>query len=133
MNELIRKYRDKERYNLNCAESIVYAANEHYQLGLTDTALKMVAGFGGGLYEKHLCGIVSGAVAVLGVMFKDKMLDGDNLLEIAVNEFKKNFRTTFDEIECQYLVDYHRSEESGCNDMIFESASILANVIDKYI
>ncbi len=33
MNELIQKYRNKELYNLNCAEAMVYSANEYYQLG----------------------------------------------------------------------------------------------------
>lgn len=132
MNELIRKYRNKEFYSLNCAEAMVYSANEYYQLGLTEDALKMAAGFGGGIFEKHLCGIVSGAVAVLGVIFKGKMLDDKNLLEITVNDFKENFRQKYYEIDCQYLVDHYKSEETGCNDIIFESANILMKVIDKY-
>ena len=40
MNTLIRKYRNRDLYSLNCSEAIVYAANEYYDLGLSDNGLK---------------------------------------------------------------------------------------------
>jgi len=132
MNTLIRKYRNRDLYSLNCSEAIVYAANEYYDLGLSDNGLKMASGFGGGVFEKHLCGIVSGAVCVLGIMFKGKVLDGQNLLELTVKEFKEAFRNNYDEIECSYLLENHYSEEFGCNLMIYKSADLLKSVIDKY-
>lgn len=133
MHELIRKYRNKDLYSLNCAEAMVYSANEYYNLGLSQNALNMAAGFGGGIYEKHLCGIVSGAVAVLGMLFKGKMIGEVNLLEITVNEFKENFRKEYDEIECNYLLDHYKSEETGCNELIFKSADILKQAIENWI
>ncbi len=93
----------------------------------------MSAGFGGGIFEKHLCGIVSGAVCVLGIIFKGRIIEDINLLEITVNEFKEEFRNNFDQIECSYLIDNYFTEEQGCNKMICTSAKILKNVIDKYI
>ena len=92
MKNLVNKYRNKGLYSFNCAETMVYSANEYYQLELSEDALKMAAGFGGGMFEKHLCGIVSGAICVLGIMFKNKTLNDSNLLEITVNEFKEEFR-----------------------------------------
>lgn len=132
MNTLIRKYRNKDLYSLNCSEAIVYSANEYYNLGLSEDGLKMASGFGGGVFEKHLCGIVSGAVCVLGIMFKGKVLDGQNLLETTVKEFKEKFRINYDELECSYLLENHYSEEFGCNQMIYKSADLLKSVIDKY-
>lgn len=133
MDTLIKKYRNKNLYSLNCSEAIVYSVNEYYDLGLSENGLKMASGFGGGIFEKHLCGIVSGAVCVLGIMFKGKTLDNNNLLEIAVKEFKEEFRKNYDNLECSYLLDHHYSEEQGCNLMIYKSADILKRVIDKYI
>ena len=133
METLITKYRNKDLYSLNCAEAILYAANEHYNLELTENGLRMAAGFGGGMFEKHLCGIVSGSICVLGIIFKGKTLHNNNLLEIVVNEFKTTFREKYDNIECNYLLDNYYSEENGCNEMIYNSAEILKNIIDKYI
>jgi C_GCAxxG_C_C family probable redox protein len=133
METLITKYRNKELYSLNCAEAILYAANEHYNLELNENSLKMAAGFGGGIFEKHLCGIISGAICVLGILFKGKTLDNNNLLEIVANEFKSKFREKYNKLECNYLLDNFYAEEKGCNDMIYKSAEILKDVIDKYI
>lgn len=132
MDSLIRKYRNKDLYSLNCSEAILYSANEYYSLNLSENALNMSAGFGGGLFEKHLCGIVSGAVAVLGIMFKGKMVNEQNLLEITVNAFKEEFRGKYQEIGCQFLTDNYKTDEDGCNGMIFEGANILQRVITKY-
>ena len=133
MKNLIKKYRNKDLYSLNCAEAIVYSANEYYNLRLTENGLKMAAGFGRGIFEKHLCGIISGSICVLGVMFKDKTLDDNCLLEITVKEFKTEFLKKYDKLECEYLLDNYYSEEQGCNKMISNSADILSNVIDKYL
>jgi len=92
----------------------------------------MVSGFGGGLFEGHLCGIVSGAVAVLGLLFKGQELNGESLLEITVNEYKDTFRANYDKIDCNYLKENHYDENVGCNYLIYEGADILQNVIDKY-
>ena len=132
MKNLVNKYRNKGLYSFNCAETMVYSANEYYQLELSEDALKMAAGFGGGMFEKHLCGIVSGAICVLGIMFKNKTLNDSNLLEITVNEFKEEFRKKYDKLECNYLLDNYYSEEQGCNDMIVNAAEMLEFIIDKY-
>ncbi|MBU1145777.1 MAG: C-GCAxxG-C-C family protein [Firmicutes bacterium] len=133
MDTLIKKYRNKDLYSLNCSESIVFAANEYYNLRLSENGLRMASGFGGGIFEKHLCGIVSGAVCVLGILFKGKTFDNKNLLEISINEFKEEFRKNYDNLECNYLLEHYRVEEQGCNLIIFKSADILKRVIDKYI
>lgn len=132
MKNLVSKYRNKDLFGFNCSETMVYAANEHYNLGLSKNGLKMAAGFGGGIFEKHLCGIVSGAICVLGIMFKGKTLNDENLLEITVNEFKSEFRSKYDKLECNYLLDNYYSEEKGCNDMIVHAAEMLTTIIDKY-
>jgi hypothetical protein len=44
--EKCKKYYDLE-YNLNCAECMLYAANDEYNLGIDNAGLKLAAGFGG--------------------------------------------------------------------------------------
>lgn len=132
MRETIKKYRNKDFYNYNCSEAILYAANEYYDLNLDANSFKMMSGFGGGIYEKHLCGIVSGCVAVLGILFKDKNTKEYPVLETSINELKAKFRSMFGKIECDYLKQNHADEINGCNDIIIESALILKDVVDRY-
>ncbi|MBR5560520.1 MAG: C-GCAxxG-C-C family protein [Clostridia bacterium] len=60
-----------ERYFLqgdfNCAESVLLAANEVYELGLDkDACHRLVSAFGGGMGCGLLCGAIAGAMAALG-------------------------------------------------------------------
>ena len=43
--------------DLNCAEKILYGANWAYNMKLPCEALKLAAGFGGGMGEEYLSGI----------------------------------------------------------------------------
>jgi C_GCAxxG_C_C family probable redox protein len=57
----------KEGYN--CAESIVRTFRDFYNLDVSDEALKMASGFGGGLgHAGCMCGALSGATMVLGML-----------------------------------------------------------------
>lgn len=53
----------------NCAESVVRAFRDFFQLDVSDEALKMASGFGGGLgHAGCMCGALSGATMVLGML-----------------------------------------------------------------
>ena len=48
LHELLKNGFGKDR-DFNCAEKMLYGANEAYRLGLSPEALKLAAGFGGGM------------------------------------------------------------------------------------
>lgn len=52
----------------NCAESTLLAANEIYELGLSDEDVKLVSGFGAGMGCEGVCGALCGAMAALSKM-----------------------------------------------------------------
>jgi C_GCAxxG_C_C family probable redox protein len=53
----------------NCAESVVRTFRDFYKLDISDEALKMASGFGGGLgHAGCMCGALSGATMVLGML-----------------------------------------------------------------
>ncbi len=49
----------------NCAEGLLLAASDIYNLGLTENEILLFAGFGGGMGCKSTCGALSGAIGVL--------------------------------------------------------------------
>ena len=87
MEQQIRKFRDKNKYDLSCSETMIYAANEKYNLGLTESHFHMMAPFSGGMYEGQTCGILTGAIAVLGILFTDHVSHNSPLLNDEVIEF----------------------------------------------
>jgi C_GCAxxG_C_C family probable redox protein len=53
--------------DFNCAESVLLAANDVYELGLgKDGCPRLVSAFGGGMGCGLLCGAIAGAMAALG-------------------------------------------------------------------
>ena len=129
MIELIMKYRNKDNYDYSCSETILRAADEYYNLNLSDNEFKMVAPFSGGMFEGDLCGIVSAAVCVLGILFTDGVAHTSPVLIEAVKKYKGLFYTNFDSITCNELVQEYRDELNGCTDLIVKGAVLLDEVV----
>lgn len=66
--DLVNKYYDK-KYDLNCAECMLVAANEEYDLNISKQTLMTMASFGGGMAIGSVCGAATGAISVLALMF----------------------------------------------------------------
>ncbi len=71
LREVAAKYYGEQNYN--CAESILMAGNEVYDLGLAPGDVRLISGFGGGIGCGSTCGAVAGCVALLGrLQLKEK-------------------------------------------------------------
>ncbi|WP_242846087.1 C-GCAxxG-C-C family protein [Clostridium novyi] len=90
--DVMKKYRDKSQYDLSCSESMIYAANEAYNLNLDTKTLKALAPFSGGMWTGTTCGAISGSLAVLGIMFTDKTAHNSAHLKSLVIEFQDKFQ-----------------------------------------
>ncbi len=92
----------------NCAQSVLlsYAA----ELGLSqDQAFSLTAGLGGGIARNgSVCGAVSGAVLVLGLIYGQPGDDPDGAKEktaAKVNQFIEEFTKSQGSINCKDLID----------------------------
>lgn len=110
----------------NCAEKIVRGANIAYGLGLSEDALHMMGGFGGGMGLGETCGTVTGAVAVISGMLVKERAHSTPELKASTQRFIEQFRERLgDEIECRYLRQKYRTKEAGCDKIIITAAEIL--------
>jgi C_GCAxxG_C_C family probable redox protein len=121
-----------EDNNLNCAESILYSANEEYDIDLDQKTLDTMSSFGGGMAVESVCGALTGAVAVLGVMITgDKSLDKEKRKAI-VTDFYVRFQEKFGTDNCKEIKGKYRDETTGCQEVVKISADILEEIIRKY-
>ncbi len=121
----------KEKKDFNCAGAILFGANEVYRLDMDARALKLAAGFGGGMGIEATCGALTGAVMVLGRIFaKDKGHDTPRLEELCA-EFLEEYRSQMGDIDCTPLKERYRSEELKCRRVVLKSAEILESMIEK--
>lgn len=127
LKEMVKKYRNEE-YDLNCAESIMYAANEEYDLNLSKETLKAMAGFGGGMATGDVCGVITGAIAVVGIMFTEISGHKSPMVGEMTREFIKRFKERLGFLKCIDLKKEYINVKR-CTLMIEIGAEILEDII----
>ena len=118
-----------EGKDLNCAETILYGANEAYKLGLDSDALKMAAGFGGGMAIESVCGALTGSIMVLGMLFVEERAHQSPRLKELVKELLVRYREEMGSIQCDVLKESYRTEEKKCREVVEKAAMVLDEVI----
>ncbi len=120
-----------KKEDLNCAETILYGANQVYNLGLSENCLRLSAAFGGGMGMENVCGVVTGSLMVLGYLFvKDHAHQSPEIKEISKELFER-FNKELGDFDCKPLKDEYRTEEKKCYDIILKGAEILDNIIAR--
>lgn len=126
----VRKFYDA-KYDLNCAETMLYAANEEYDLNLSKNTFKTMAAFGGGMAIESICGVITGAISVLGIIFTiDRGHESTRVKELT-SEFINKFNEKCKAIDCHKLKELHRNDEIRCTYMIEAGAIILDDIIKR--
>lgn len=123
----------KEGYN--CAESVARAFRDMLNLNVSDEALRMASGFGGGLgHAGCMCGALSGATMVLG------MLQGRNSKEqnrgpiySSAQEFHSIFSEEFGAACCRVLNPHEfgsQEQRHTCLKITGTTAELLAKYLE---
>lgn len=128
LSETVKKYYNT-KYSLNCAESVLYAANEEYKLHLDKNTLKTVAAFGGGMCVEGACGAMTGGLVVLGLIFVNGKAHESNKIKQVSKEFIEEFKIRLDTDNCKKLKRLYRKEESKCEFIIVTAAEILESIV----
>ncbi len=130
LSELVRQGYAEE-HDLNCAETMLRGANEVYGLGLDAGALKLAAGFGGGMGIESTCGALIGGVMVLGGLFtRRRGHDSPRLKELCA-EFLNRYRLKMGAVDCAPLKERYRSEETKCREVVRRAAETLEEIVSR--
>lgn len=120
-----------EKEDLNCAEKILYGANIAYNLGLDREALKLAAGFGGGMAIEDKCGALTASIMVLGKLFiKERAHESERIKELT-RELFEEYRKEMGYIDCAPLKKMYRTEELKCKNIILKAAELLDRIVYK--
>jgi len=120
-----------KKEDLNCAETMLHAANRAYGLGLSPESLKLAAGFGGGMGFEGLCGVLTGGSMVLSAMFVQERGHESDRIKRLNREFVEAFRARMNSVDCAPLKDLWRKDDVGCLPVILEGAELLQGIIDR--
>ena len=129
--ETMKKYYDK-KYDLNCAECMLTAANEEYDLDLPKKAIKSMAAFGGGMGIGSTCGAITGAIAAVGIMFaEDRGHASPQVKEITV-DFINSVKEKMTHIDCIPLKEkYYENDVERCIKIMDICAVELERIVKK--
>lgn len=127
LKEVAGKYYLQE--GCNCSESLLYAANEYYDLGLSAETLKLMGGFGGGMGCKTTCGALSGSIAALSCIFlRGKAHDNPEIMKIS-GGFVQKFQEKLGDTLCSVLEARNKKPEVRC----VLTVELAAEALEEYV
>ena len=125
----------KEYYlgkNFNCAESVLRAANDEYQLGLDEKALVTAGGFGGGMGAGSSCGALCGAIQALGakMLTKGRAADCPGFRAKCAGYYKA-FEEALGSSECRNLGPKYKNGEIRCYAVVEKAYELLKTAMEE--
>ena len=118
--------------NYNCAETIIRAGNEYYDLGLHDRDMIAFGGFGGGIQTGNTCGAILSAVSVLSMKYIEKNAHESRDIKPVTIALLKEFDNRFGSILCKDIKPQSFKPDVRCMTTIETACDILEQVIDSY-
>ena len=111
-----------------CAEAILLAANEVYELGLTEAETGLFAGFRTGMGCGSTCGSLTGAIGVLSRKYAGRA-DLKELCARFVEAFER--KLACGSTDCATLAARYKTETSRCRAAVELTAEALEEFIAK--
>lgn len=127
LKEKASQYYQQE--NRNCAEAILLAANDVWQLGLSADSARLIGGFGGGMGCGSTCGALAGAIAVLGVMDPAKKAHESETLKADCAALTALFNQKLGSTLCDDLTAKYRTEQDRC----LATVQLAAQVLEEFV
>ncbi|MGL5244271.1 MAG: C-GCAxxG-C-C family protein [Sarcina sp.] len=119
-----------KKYDLNCAECIMYAANDEYNLNLSKETLKVMAAFGGGMAIESICGAATGAIGTIGIIYTNDRGHESPRVKKLTKEFMDKFYEELGTHKCDELkAKYKKDDVDRCIVMIESAAKVLDDII----
>lgn len=118
--------------NYNCAETIIRAANEYYELGLHDRDMIMVGAYGAGIQCGNTCGAVLSATAVLSMKYVEAKAHECEEIKPVVMKLMRKFQAKYGSTLCKDIKPQSFKPEYRCQMTIEASCDILEETIAEF-
>ena len=131
---MLKDYLDQYYFNqnYNCAESLLRAANEYYDLGLGDRDMILAAGFGAGMQTGNVCGAVLSAISVLSVKYVEAKAHESQDIKPVTEMFLERFTDKMNSILCRDIKPQAFKPEVRCLLTVQTACDVLEEVIAEY-
>ena len=118
--------------NYNCAETLIRAANDYYDLGLHDRDMIAFGGFGAGIQTGNTCGAILSAVSVLSMKYVEKKAHESKDIKPVTTELIRKFNIKYGSVLCKDIKPQSFKPDVRCKATIETACDILEQVIEDY-
>lgn len=117
----------------NCAESMIHAGNDYYELGLCEHDMRITAAFGGGMQVGDVCGALTGAACVVSAKYiETRAHDQKEELHAVMVKLIKAFQERFGARQCAKIKAKFYEKEVRCQNTVTAAAEVLECVICEF-
>ncbi len=131
---MLKDYYEKYYFeqNYNCAETLIRAANEYYDLKLHDRDMIMLGVYGGGIQTGNTCGAILAAASVLSMKYvEQKAHDSKDIKPVTVALIRE-FNKKYGSVLCKDIKPQSFDPQFRCKNTIEAACDILETVITEY-
>ncbi len=118
--------------NYNCAETLIRAANEYYDLGLHDRDMIAFGGFGAGIQTGNACGAILAAVSVLSMKYIEKNAHESKDIKPVTTEFIRRLNAEYGSILCKDIKPQSFQPDIRCRATVETVCDVLEQVIAEH-
>ncbi|MCR5716425.1 MAG: C-GCAxxG-C-C family protein [Lachnospiraceae bacterium] len=118
--------------NYNCAETLIRAANDYYDLQLHDRDMIMLGAYGAGMQTGNTCGAILAAVSVLSMKYVEKKAHESEDIKPVTTMLIREFNKKYGSILCKDIKPQSFQPEIRCKHTIMAACDVLEDVIKAY-
>ena len=121
------EYYYKQGYN--CAESVLRAANDVYELGLSEDAFLACGGFGGGMGCGQACGALCGGISAISAKLIETKAHDTPELRGTCTQLVAAFNRILGDTQCKNLMGKYKKPDTGCLTTFLLGCEALESVL----
>jgi len=130
LKDLLPKYYFDQNYN--CAESILRAGNEYYNLGLHDRDMIVVGAYGAGIQSGNTCGAVLSGASILSMKYIEAKAHESEDIRPVVQKLLRKFNEKYGSVLCKDIKPQSFKPEYRCQKTIEAACDMLEETIAEY-
>ncbi len=130
LKDLYSKYYYDQNYN--CAETMIRAGNEYYELGLHDRDMIAFGGFGAGIQTANTCGAILSAVSILSMRYVEQKAHESADIRPVTTALIRKFNERYGSVLCKDIKPQSFQPDIRCKHTIETACDILEQVIAEY-
>lgn len=118
--------------NYNCAETLLRAANDYYELGLHDYDMKLVGAYGAGIQCGNTCGAILAGAAVLSMKYIEAKAHESADIRAVTTDFIRRCNVKYGSTLCKDIKPQSFNPEYRCQKTVEAVCDILEEAIAAY-